>query len=675
MENVLTFGQLLLSELRLVVIPNNTPDNTLTDHNLMKAMTVNEELKQLGYTLTPSDIITLAKSSSLDGFMSSFTNLVGDVKAKPMYPDFPSQVMGMREGMFRFHQMMHYFSTYGQELFTGEQVSKGWLPDVKDTEKNVPDATLLDAKVIHIFVDDVDNNVYDYIYKKILSKNERITDKEKMLLLHCFTCGSCPVTPIPFKQNLLDVFSIILFTADTTSKHKLNRLRQLCQHTGDVWKCVDYALIKAKFHFRTSQKRLIVKLLELYPVNDFKANLILSNKKGRRTNLMLQYLDYNVYSRSQAHKNLVTSFRDGELKSWESKAKYLVSTKNPEALDYVCSHPGTAIRMITYLLRNGYKAQDIYTSLMGSAHKLSSQTLMSLCIHFGRTCEVWDTEQAYDEVKSVYNIVHSLLRDKLLYMKTPLMGKKLYVAMDDYNLAKSVVLTNNKSAEGGYIRSGIAYSIPKNIDRIRCFVYWNDEHRVDVDLHGSASTVDGEDVHIGWCSAYYDEPTGLVFSGDITHSNAAEYIDIDLKNTSAATVTFNMDIYSGKSCFKEIEECYVGCMAVGSIGEEVNLYEPKNCFFTHYLTGKNRSIHYGFVDVLNRCITFIGAENSGSYANMVKAHNTQYTLDKYLTDIADAQGCTVVNNPKDADVVLVMGKPSNDKEISLIDNNFFMDCK
>ena len=42
-----------------------------------------------------------------------------------------------------FHQVLHYFSTYGAEMFTGIKVSKGWLPYVEDTEKTESDNQLL----------------------------------------------------------------------------------------------------------------------------------------------------------------------------------------------------------------------------------------------------------------------------------------------------------------------------------------------------------------------------------------------------------------------------------------------------------------------------------------------------------------------------------------------------
>lgn len=293
----MTYNQLLFSELRLVCISENTAE--LSDAALIEATTANEELLHLGYTLSPKDIIRLAKSLGVDSFVERVKSYIGDVKSKPMYPNFPSQVMAIDEAVFRFHQLLHYLSTYGIEEITGEKVSRGWLPEMMNTEKAVPDKTLLAAKVISL-VDVKDE--YILPYRKILSVTERMDDKQRLIIRECvkkLSAEQLSSVNISFKQNLLDVFNTI-FTSDTlSSDEKLANLHALCQHTGDVWKCMDYALTCADYHFKTSQKRLIVKLLESYPIDDFKANLILSNKKGERTILMLKYVDYNEYSRKK----------------------------------------------------------------------------------------------------------------------------------------------------------------------------------------------------------------------------------------------------------------------------------------------------------------------------------------------------------------------------------------
>lgn len=671
----MSFESLLFSELRTVAILPTT--GTVTDSSLVKAMTVNEELKNIGYTLSPAGIIAIAKSDELDTFLNRIKSYIPDVKAKPMYPDFPTQVMGMDEAVFRFHQMLHYLSTYGIESITGQSVSKGWLPETTDTEKVEDDKTLLSAKVIQIFENSASYNVCDYAYKTILSKKERMTDKERLIIKDCLphineTSYNVPVT---FKQNLLDIFYFI-FISDCAVDKKQILLSAICQHTGDVWKCMDYALTRCKFHFTTSQKRLIVKVLESYPAIDFQSNLILSNKKGTRTNLMLQYLDYNKYSRSLAHKNAVREFRNGELKSWESKAKYLISNKQDTALPFICSHPGIAIRNLTYLLRNGYKVADIYTNLSVHAKDLSTQTLVSLCTYFGITDDsLLYNEYAHtqQECENVYRICHLLLRDNLISKSTPIQNKNIYLDLSEYNLEQSLLLTNNKSSEGGYIRSGIAYNIPEDIKRIRFFVYWDDKSRVDVDLHACAMSNTRPPVRIGWCSDY--DNTGIVFSGDITHSDAAEFIDVDLdmaKEYGYTDTTFNINLYCGKPSFKEIDECFVGCMAVDEIGARVKLYNPKNCFFVHNLTSNTRMMNYGYLDIVNRCIVFDGVSTGGYYEKKNRP-NTQFTLQQYITDLLTVQNSNIVNSKEEADYILVMGKPNSEKEISLIDNNFFMD--
>ena len=666
----MNYNQLLFSQLRLVAV--KTTDKELTDEALVKAMTVNEELVNLGYTLSPSDIATLACSDSMGGFVARVREYIGDVKADPMYPDFPNQVMAMDEATFRFHQMLHYLSTYGIERFTGQRVSKGWLPEMEKTEKTEQDTPLLSAKVLGI-IDEKDKFITPYT--KILSKTERMDDKERMMILECLknlTTEQISGVTVTFKQNLLDVFNTIFTAAELDSAQKLEALHAVCQHTGDVWKCMDFALTRAGFHFKTSQKRLIVKLLESYPIDDFKANLILSNKKGERTLLMLKFIDFNEYSRSREHKAAVASFRNGDLRSWESRAKYLVSSKNPSALGYYIQRPGIMIRHLTYLLRNGYKADLIYKLLFEKATQLKIQTLVSLANHFERPAEVWESDERFNEALVLSIMINQLLMRRFMACNTPFRGKKVYVDERDFDLDESAIRVVDKSAEGGYIRSGLAYKIPEGVSRIRFFVYWNDEQRVDIDLHSSAKGLNGENIHVGWNSQYKTDE--MVFSGDITHSDAAEYIDIDLDkaSTSVSYVSANINIFSGYSTFAEIDECFVGAMAVDKVGEEIALYDPKNCFFTHYLTGKYRTINYGYVDLQHRVIVFDGVRNKGGGYYDTYARNNAFNVNKYLNVLFKGQWATRVDTREEADVVLVMGKPTDDKEVSLIDNNFFM---
>ena len=375
----LTKEQLMLSELRAFPV-TMIPDNDVTDSTLTAAITANEELINLGYTLSAKDIITLARCGELYEFVSRFKDALGDVKAKPMYPNFPTQVMDMDVATFRFHQVMHYFSTYGAELFFGLNVSDGWLPNVEDTPKINDDNTLLKAKTIQL----VDRYAADeFIYKRILSKCERGTEKESMLLSYAIPVIHPHIvkeTAIPFKENIMPVFYEIFKSdaEDVRFETKVVMLNALCKHTGDVFKCIDYCLTRCKYHFRTSQKRVLVRLLEQYPLNDFKENIILSNKKANRTELLLRYLDFNTYAKLPVFKTIVKELRSGELRSWMSGVEARLANRDASALEMLAKRPGIMLRSITRLLRLGYTPHLILDYILPHAGELRTQTIVSI---------------------------------------------------------------------------------------------------------------------------------------------------------------------------------------------------------------------------------------------------------------------------------------------------------
>ena len=353
------FEKLILSELRLAAYAVGTEESQPTDESIVQAVTVNEELRNLGYTLTPADLMRLACSPSLEGFARHFRSLLPEVAAPPMYPDFPLQVMKMDEAEFRLHQMIHYFSTYDLEWITGKNVKRGWLPGAEATEKTESDDTLLKAKVLELVPEEAAPIT---ALTRIMSRRERLTLPGRALTVEALAYlqpEDLAGLKVPFKENLTELFDAILRTApgagstcedgacedgispdneraaertaqenaNTCIDRRIPMWRQICQHTGDVIKSVNAILPRYHYHFRTSQKRAVVKLFETYPAVDFKANLILSRGKREKSLTVLQYLDYNMYSRSAAHKEAVRALRNGELRSWEAQAKYLLASE------------------------------------------------------------------------------------------------------------------------------------------------------------------------------------------------------------------------------------------------------------------------------------------------------------------------------------------------------------
>ena len=659
------YHKLLLDELRFVVYEKG--DASLTEELLTKAVTVNENLKSLGYTLSPADIAALAVSPSLDSFYETVKGMMGTVDAAPMSPGFPQQVMDMDEAVFRFHQLVHYFSTYGLELLFGVEVHKGWLPCPEESGKAAEQDAVLQEKVIRLLPA---QEAYIAPLRTILSRKERMTLPERQIVraaianISAEDAGSLNVR---FKENMNAVYAIVFDMADRKAAFSI--LRGLCQHTGDVLRCIDVLLGKHRFHFRTSQKRFLVKLLESYPVKDFRANLVLSGKNARRNILLLNYIDYSVYSRSAAHMDAVNELRDGKLRSWESIAKTMLTTGNDGTLDFIAQRPGMMLRMVAWLLRSGYAQDAIVAKLSEKADALSIQTLVTNLNHFGKL-----TEEERADAATLFSVFEQLLRAHMSGMDTVLRNKKVALAMPELDLDVSELHCNDKSAEGGFIRSGIAYRLPEGINTLRFFVYWNDDSRVDIDLHVGYSDLEGQNHSVGWNQSFRD--SGVVFSGDITHSNAAEYIDIDL-SAPIDKVNANIHLFSGKSGFQDVGTCYVGMMAVPegqSDGEHYDLFKEANCFFSHHLRQDCATVNYGYIDVQNRCIVFDGAPQSWNYDWYAGVSHRQgaFSLRRYLEYLIAAQNVTICD-AAEADVVLVMGKPRSEKEISLIDTNFLMD--
>ena len=660
------YNKLLLDELRFVTYEKGNTE--LTEERMVKAITLNENLQSLGYVLPPEDIAAIAVSPSLDGFYGKVCGMMDKVKAKPMYPGFPQQVMEIDEAVFRFHQMVHYFSTYGMELLFGVETTHGWLPCKPDDSKKIPEQKMvLKAKTIRLLPME---DYYITPLRMILSRKERMTLPEREIVSEAITHVSPEQAAdirVGFKENMNALYKIVFDMSDKDSSFAI--LRALCQHTGDVLRCIVVLLGKNKYHFRTSQKRFLVKLLESYPAKDLRANLILSGKGAERNILLLNYLDYSIYSRSSEHMDAVDALRDGKLRSWESIAKSMLSSGDDGALDFIATRPGMMLRMAAWLLRLGYAPGDIKDRLSDKASALSMQTLVTNLNYFGKL-----TEEERADTGTLYKIFEDLLSTGMKDLETVLRGKKVMFKMDDFDLKHSELHCSDKSAEGGFIRSGIAYRIPEHIKRLRFFVYWNDKQRVDVDLHAGYTDLAGNDYSIGWNTNFRDD--GVVFSGDITHSNAAEYIDIDLTAPIDKVFT-NIHLFSGKDDFSKVDTCYVGMMAVpdgNTNGQEKALYSEANCFFRHNLRQKCSTVNYGYIDVQNRCLIFDGAPRGWDfnwYSGVEHRHGL-LSLERYLELLINAQDAALCDNEEDADVILVMGKAKTEKEVSLVDANFFL---
>ena len=687
MENK-QYQKLLLSELRLFPVDAS---GRLTDTKLQKAMTINENLiSATGYSLRPTDIVLLAKQKSkdLDSTYKRFTSLLDSVDAKPMYPNFPTQVMEIDEATFRMHQLIHYFSTYGMEELFGVQVSKGWLPPVEDTPKEVEDTSLLNAKVVELFPS---NQMYSTPMRKILSKKQRMTNPDVEIMEECLKNVSLEEIKdisVPFKENIQLIFNNVMDNKEIEKEKATELLYNVCQHTGDVLKCSHEFLKDKNFRIPTSQKRAIVKLIEKYPSSDLAGNIMLSHKREALNKKVLKSISYNDMSRSPKHKEIVKDFRDGNIKSWEGKAKEYIFNGDENTLKFCSQRPGMLLRWSAWLMRLGLDPKE---ALIENASKLSMPTLVELLNHFGQDFDKSielalnsDKRELLEQNKTQANEMIEMLKEVVEEkMKTmdavaqDISGKKVYFDQENIDFNQSV-LCGSQSSNGGYLRKGMAVKIPENAKYLRFFVYWNDKKRVDVDLHAVSLTKEQNEIHVGWNSNFRDN--GIVFSGDITHSDAAEYIDIDMNNKNLDFVCSDIHLFSGQPSFKAIDTCFAGMLAVDKMNKEVKLYNQKNTFFSHNLDVEGTNIDYAVIDVPNKTLKYIGDEHSRGCSYMLKDSSVykylrnKYSLMDYMTTLCKVHGAEIVEDKEEADVIFSVEKSSDERAICLTDNNFYLEA-
>ena len=824
------FHVCLLSELRMAAYaPGDAAQ--LTDEAICKAVTLNENLIGLGCVLKPGDVLRLAASPSLEGFYDSFKALLPDVTAQPMYPGFPQQVMEMSEAEFRFHQALHYFSTYGMEALLGTEVRRGWLPHPDAPEREARDTRLMDARVIDLIPED---EAPVTVLRALLNRRERLTNPELALVEESAPlCAAEQLEglTVRFKENLELLFPLLMGLEDREAA--LRTLRAVCAHSGDVLRCGADYLKARRYHLRTSEKRRMVKLLERFPARDLRENLMVSNKLRERNLIVLRYIDYNQYSRSPEHRELVRALRNGELQSWTGGSEALLRARSPEALNRLAQRPGYMVRMLSRLLALGYTPEALAAALMPQAGAISGHLLVSvmralnvrgdrvrkqfradvracrskrgaemrerppleevlrrtrkraearqkrnLYYHFeyhkkkaillaraavlqanmpeawrtGRTqqeinrmspealaalnrafaaeyeksrpwlktlaancnrrlerlsrwlerdlvtrerewklamkrkaeapgkltAELKALEAAYRARRRVFDcdpkavaLLKTVLMAHFALADTPLKGRRVCLDAEGFDLEHSVLETGERSKDGGYIRSGISYRIPDSAKYVRFFVYWNDENRVDVDLHASGLDQNGDPLHVGWDADFRNG--GVLHSGDITHSDAAEYIDIDL-SAPIRHISANVDLYYGKPSLKDIGTCYVGLIAVDQIGAEVRHYDPANCFFVHPMTQSVRRLYYGYIDVQNRFVRYVGQPTNGyNDTPPIDSRDCAFSLMDYLDCLLESQSATLTASPEAADVVLTLGKSPLENAVSLVDNNFFLE--
>lgn len=668
---------LLFTELRVLQSSNDNLKSN-DEPNLELALIDNENLNALGYNLKGEGIVKLAQDYTANPEMTPLYVKVKefqpDIEALPMYPNFPIQVLEMDELTFRIHQLVHYLTTYGMEQMLGTEVREGWLPKTETLMEREEDKHLLKLKTLDYLTS---TEINELVIDKLIGRKERMLPNELIIAKAVVNDSRSreSIKEIPFKENIGALYDGILMKGSLESRYEaFAELANILKHPGDVLDLVESLVVGNKYkHLKTSLKRGFVDLIESFPLAAIEENLASNRwsnkflgKGGKQRSLnrnvaVIDYLSFSKFSKKPEVMSIVNELKDGLLFSWNQLLEQAYNAKSlDEVVRLLKQRPGIYFRQINRLYKAGVPVNVMTKDVKEFASDLKTQSIVSALNNY----------EGEDDVSKVfYDALLSNLMSKEIDV---LAGKKVFVEQNeiDFNLSKLAI--TDKFEEGGYIQSGMAIKVPEDAKFIRFFTYWNDEKNIDIDLHAAYENDKGTG-HIGWNGNRIGD--GLVFSGDITHSDAAEYIDIDLeeaKREGVSRVQFNINSYT-RIKFKDIETIYSGLMVLGEMGQKVKLYDQKNVLFRHDLENKSMAANYGLLDLEKGLIRILGTNtHTHNDQDLVDEIDVKLSISSYLSILLATQGCKIVTDRKDADLVLGLGKSDEENYVSLVDNNFFM---
>lgn len=544
------------------------PDVKVQEQNLNNpyVLSLNAEMMRLGFIMS-KDLCTALHSlndNDIQGFFKSTIKILkslkgDDVKYKPMYPNFPKQVMDADYIELFLNAMLHYWS-FGY-----------WKPEYEVLER---DFSIESAKFKII---DLCTDIQEItkVFTQMLASPVSLSSDDKEIVkwfLNYFKGGVIrfPDSGIPFKETLclvagellekqLDISPIIKTSTDV--------LRVMTHLSGG-----DISLsANTKFKsFSNKQRRTFLLLIENTISEE---DISRHSKKWIRAFHSLHVGDYkNRYPKTF---RIATKLRNGEkLYNFNSVIEQALidPKKHNQLIEKLQGRPGEFARRLDHVLRISSKTDKAFAAFKNIAPKVSTRVLLQLKSHF----------EAREELRVAFpkgNIQAGKILPKLPPLDTDTKQfvynecdialtqrfnklSKLGNVFIDPALKKCPVPMQQRAASTGLFTVARGTRLPLgDKNTLRLFIYW-----VGTDIDLSAALYDSSFnymEHISYTnlrSNRYD----ACHSGDITRApnGAAEFIDITTNEAlkyGARYIVMNVYVYSGPT-FIEHKKCYAGWM-------------------------------------------------------------------------------------------------------------------
>ncbi len=228
---------------------------------------------------------------------------------------------------------------------------------------------------------------------------------------------------------------------------------------------------------------------------------------------------------------------------------------------------------------------------------------------------------------------------------------KVYIADNFYKVAMPI----NTSASGrGIDVYPTGTRLPIKGSYIRTFVHWKDAY----DMDSSLVLVDEDGILEYLYFSNYSEKVfddDILFSGDVTSPNGAEYFDIKLDAMKNRGYKYIIQTLYGYCSNLNVGEIHSGYQNKEDL--ETEAWDPKNIAMQIHVKGNTRAFVAFAIDLENKEIIVLNLLRN-CCGQVVSGHDF-YTIEKYLNpsildfNIGRIVSCRgeVVNTPEEADVV------------------------
>lgn len=590
-----------------------------TNANKALVATFAKNIEGLGFTFSKTLINKLSNLNKADlGTLSKevtsiLQKMVGaNVKHKPMYPNFPEQVMNADEVELYLNALLHYLGLpAGENILSPENKTKR-SPLIGNYKLKVIDLASADE--------------YRNVINNLVNSNIALSEQQKGHVKAFYEANKATFHAPLIKNKEISAFLAGLFYADG----RVNELAVMLRTPTDVLRFItalsggDISLAEnTKFKkMKRSERRILLDLLNR--MKGLQENMVKYKTKWLRVGEILHPGDY-----ASKFKKIFSAFRDlrqdADIETFNSTVEaLLLKGEFDKAAKVLSERPTELVRRLDHLLRNSAKTTVIMNLFKKAVKDVPTNVLLNVRSHFMGRHQLQDTRiffpkgslakvQVMDMNLSVLDkalcekiatIVEESLVERFSSLKK--MGK-VYVdeALKTVNIPFAL-----RSASFSFktVARGSRVAIPGDKKIVRLFTYWRNglkpgatntghwgEDRIDIDLSAMFLNEKFEESgHVSWTNLRYGGGNDNVsaHSGDIVDApnGASEFIDINIEKAlkmGARYVAVNIITYTGQN-FSDMKECFAGVMLRDNL-KSGEAYEAKSVEHKFDLTSASQT--------------------------------------------------------------------------------------